>query len=83
MPSEVDHEFTEDRSYPLTRLTPTVAALAKDSESPSSDVTISAEESPDNFRSSLNRILKAILEAFGEAWIVMDTTPKPLLSKGI
>ena len=65
MTSEADHEVTEERSYPLTRLTSTVGALAKDSEPHSSDVTEPAVKSSDNLWSSLTRILKAIVEAFG------------------
>jgi hypothetical protein len=66
MTSEADHEVTEERSYPLTRLTSTVA-LAKDSEPHSSDETEATEKSSNNLRSSLIRILKAIVETFGRS----------------
>ncbi|MGP8068876.1 MAG: hypothetical protein ACLP5V_03185 [Candidatus Bathyarchaeia archaeon] len=67
MTSEADHEVAEERSYPLTRLTSTVVALAKDSELHCSDVAIPADKSSDNLRASLTRILKTIVEAFGRS----------------
>jgi len=65
MTPEVDHEVTEERSYPPSRLMSTIVAHAKDSEPHPSDVTEPAEKSSDNLRSSLIRVLKAIAEAFG------------------
>jgi hypothetical protein len=76
MTSEADHEVTDDGGYPLARSTSTIVASAKDAEShSSSDLTVPPEEcadvmvplgkNADNFRSSLVRILKAIVEAFG------------------
>jgi hypothetical protein len=75
MTPEANREVTDERSYPLTRLTPTAVASAKDAESDSSDLTVPPEEcadvmvplgkNADNFGSSLVRILKGIVEAFG------------------
>jgi hypothetical protein len=77
MTSESDHEAIEERNYPLTRLTSTIASFAKNTESHSSDVKVPPEEcadvmvpqgkSTDNPRSSLAGILKAIVEAFGRS----------------
>ena len=71
MISEVDHEVTEQRNYPLTRLTSLASsgywliALAKNAEPHSSDAAIPSEKRSDKLRSSLTRILKAIVEEFG------------------
>lgn len=67
MTSEADHELTEERSYPLTKLTSTIVALAKNAESHSSRVTVPTEESADDLQSSLTRIVKAIVRAFGRS----------------
>ena len=76
MTSEADHEVTDERSYPPTRLTSMIFASAKNADShSSSDLTVPPEEcadvmvplgkNADNLRSSLVRILQAIVEAFG------------------
>jgi len=74
MSSESNREITDERSYPLTRLTSTVVAFVKDACS-SSDLTVSPEEcadvmvplgkSADTLRSALARMVKAIVKEFG------------------
>ena len=76
MTLEADHEVTDERGYPLTRLTSIVVALAKNAELHSSsnltvppeecaDVRVSLGKSIDNVRSSLALMGKTIVKEFG------------------
>jgi hypothetical protein len=79
MTFEVYHEVTEERRFPLIRLTSAIVALAKNAESHSSDATVPTGKGSDKLRSSLTRSVKAFVEAFGRsADPSLDFCPLPI-----